>query len=843
MTSDAEFGQSEYEMTVSPQEDGSYELTATGDPVAFGFKSIVSKTTNAAYKGGSSDTDLQAGTIDYIVRYLRDVNLKGELDKDDVWYGHDNDNTFDAPKEVGKYLAVAMTWNAFDSWRNTTGWAWDDADGLAGHAGVIAVPFEIVPQDFDGLYAFEVNNANGADTSDRTFTYDGTPIQDRLGLAIGNKVLTEGADYHIEFKNSVPEDSADAGTYTVCVFGHGVYQDAYAELEVTVGQLNLATADIYADVYTDSDRNVKRADAIEVNGKAATALVVNGSFTIDQLSYTDTSRHTWNQEDKGNYKAWNNTGTNDAGGYNFTIHAQAGQNNVVGSRDITVNVVADDLEAVYYGSTVLYDATDTSTDFDGQTFYGDEWTYDASAITAQDPAGTPFTGQLDKALAGPDFAAVDAPSDGGVYYLTVSSPVAADYSFGHSERVAFTYFKGGVDSDTVEAIATIHGNNVEFGSTYTGLVYDGEPVVPAITVTAGDATLVEGTDYTVEYTTPEGEVVDSMVDAGTYTVTVVLSGDYKLTGGENSFDVVIAKRQLENIGVTGLTAGADGIPGYLYTGSAIEPQFVGSYQGTDGVWREIVLDPSWYQVSNLVYRAHGSEKFVPADSVLEVGSYEANVTPTDDCVNYTWELDDQDVTRTFFEVIATAAFADVASDAWYADEVAAASALRYVKGMGNNMFFPNADMTRAQFAQVVYNMAGEPEVGNGGLFGTYPTKFADVESTAWYAKAVSWATEAGIVNGTSETTFDPEGDITREQIATMLYRYAGNGAQADLTALDSFVDADQVSGWAANAVAWAVEEGYMEGKGANDLQPQDTATRAEIAALAVRVQPEPLPRS
>ena len=819
MTSDAEFGQSEYEMTVSPQEDGSYELTATGTPVAFGFKSIVSKTTNAAYDGA-----------DYVVRYFDDTNLNGRFDAGDAQKIEGANGSNIPPAEVGKYFAVAMTWNAHKAWGNG-GWA---TSALAGHAGVIAVPFEIVPQDFDGLYAFEVNGANDADTSDRTFTYDGTPLQDRLGLAIGNKVLTEGADYHIEFKNSVPENSADAGTYTVCVFGHGVYQDAYAELEVTVGQLNLATADIYADVYTDSDSNVKRADAIEVNGKAATPLVNKGIDYIDQPSYTDTFRHTWNQEDVGIYKAWNNAGTNAAGGYNFTIHAQAGQDNVVGSRDITVNVVKDDLGAVYYGSATLSDGIDS------HTFYGDEWTYDASAITAQNPVGTPFTGQLDKALAGPDFAAVDAPSDGGVYYLTVSSPVAADYSFGHSERVAFTYFKGGVDSDTVEAIATIHGNNVEFGSAYTDLVYDGEPVVPAITVTAGDATLVEGTDYTVEYTPPEGEVVDSMVDAGTYTVTVVLSGDYKLTGGKNSFKVVIAKRQLENIGVTGLTTGADGITGYLYTGSAIEPQFVGSYLGTDGVWREIVLDPTWYQVSNLVYRAHGSEKFVPADSVLEVGSYEANVTPTDDCVNYTWELDDQDVTRTFFEVIATAAFADVASDAWYADEVALAKANGYVDGMGNNMFFPNVDMTRAQFAQVVYNMAGEPEVGNGGLFGTYPTKFADVESTAWYAKAVSWATEAGIVNGTSETTFDPEGDITREQIATMLYRYAGNGAQADVSALADFVDGDQVSDWAANAVAWAVEEGYMEGKGANDLQPQATATRAEIAALAVRVQPERL---
>ena len=148
-------------------------------------------------------------------------------------------------------------------------------------------------------------------------------------------------------------------------------------------------------------------------------------------------------------------------------------------------------------------------------------------------------------------------------------------------------------------------------------------------------------------------------------------------------------------------------------------------------------------------------------------------------------------------------------------------------------------MTRAQFAQVVYNMAGEPE-WHVNQNGTYPTQFDDVVADAWYAKAVSWASEAGIVNGTSETTFDPEGKITREQIATMLYRYAGNGAQADVSALADFVDGDQVSDWAANAVAWAVEEGYMEGKGANDLQPQATATRAEIAALAVRVQPEAL---
>ena len=156
--------------------------------------------------------------------------------------------------------------------------------------------------------------------------------------------------------------------------------------------------------------------------------------------------------------------------------------------------------------------------------------------------------------------------------------------------------------------------------------------------------------------------------------------------------------------------------------------------------------------------------------------------------------------------------------------------------MGNKLFFPEAQMTRAQFAQVLYNMAGEPAWAPD----THPTQFSDVTADAWYAKAVSWAVEAGVVKGTSETTFDPEGSITREQIATMLYRYAANGAEADASALDTFVDGGQVSDWAETAMAWAVENGHMNGKGANDLQPQATATRAEVAALSVRVQPEPV---
>ena len=830
MTSDAEFGQAAYEMTISPNAEGDYELTATGDSVAMGFRAIYSKTTNSAYVAGDYADVVTDGTADYLVRYFNDLDMDGVLDNTDTVV---DPHGINAPSAVGKYLAVAMNANAVRSWEAQ---GYSQANGLSDQAGIVVVPFEIVPQDFDGIFAYEINDANANDLSDRVFTYDGTPLQDRLGLAIGNRALVLDTDYHVEFKGGVPENSADAGVYTVCVFGHGVYQDAYTELEVTVGQLNLATADFYADVYTTADQNIRRADAVEIDGNTAAAMVNRGDVAIDQASYTDTERHTWNQQDDGNYVSWQNNGANTAGAYNFTVYS-TDTANVIGSRDISVNVVDNDLDAVYYGSELLER-------INGRTFFGDEWSYDAGAVTATE-GGAPFTGKLDVTLTDAAGNVVNAPSAAGVYYLTVSSPVEKNFSFGHSERIAFTYFKGRVDTNTVEAIATIHGNNVEFGSTYDALVYDGLAVVPAITVKAGQTTLVEGSDYTVEYTTPEGKVVDEMVDAGTYTVTVVLSEGYVFAdrgAQENSFNVVIAKRDLSNgLRLVGQLEDADGNPGYLYTGSAVQLQVEGDYLGTDGYNHSVVLDPSWYQITNMTFRAVGSERFVPVDAAVEPGIYRASFSFTDDCTNYTWNGQETNMIDPVFEfvIVSTASYDDVPSTAWYAEEVGKASELGYVRGMGNNLFFPDADMTRAQFAQVVYNMAGEPAVDENE-WGTYPTKFADVDGSAWYAKAVSWANEAGIVNGTSETTFEPESTISREEIATMLYRYAGNGAEADASALDAFVDGGEVCDWAETAVAWAVENGYMQGKGANDLQPHATATRAEIAALSVRVQPEAL---
>ena len=112
------------------------------------------------------------------------------------------------------------------------------------------------------------------------------------------------------------------------------------------------------------------------------------------------------------------------------------------------------------------------------------------------------------------------------------------------------------------------------------------------------------------------------------------------------------------------------------------------------------------------------------------------------------------------------------------------------------------------------------------------SSFRDVSSSAYYAAAVNWASSEGIVNGTGANAFSPNASITREQLAAMLYRYAGEpSVSADLSAYTDTVD---ISPYASKAVEWCVAKGILSGKSATRLAPQDTATRAECAAMLQR---------
>lgn len=169
-------------------------------------------------------------------------------------------------------------------------------------------------------------------------------------------------------------------------------------------------------------------------------------------------------------------------------------------------------------------------------------------------------------------------------------------------------------------------------------------------------------------------------------------------------------------------------------------------------------------------------------------------------------------------------FQDVGQNDWFASAVRYVTGKSLMNGESTTAFAPNENMNRAMLATVLYRMSGETaEAGSS---------FGDVSSSAYYAAAVNWASSEGIVNGTGANAFSPNASITREQLAAMLYRYAGEpSVSADLSAYTDTVD---ISPYASKAVEWCVAKGILSGKSATRLAPQDTATRAECAAMLQR---------
>ena len=138
------------------------------------------------------------------------------------------------------------------------------------------------------------------------------------------------------------------------------------------------------------------------------------------------------------------------------------------------------------------------------------------------------------------------------------------------------------------------------------------------------------------------------------------------------------------------------------------------------------------------------------------------------------------------------------------------------------IFGPNNNLTRAQFAQILFNKEGRPVVN-------YLLQYSDVAEGAWYTEAIRWATSRGIIGGYGNGNFGPNDNITREQLAVMLWRYAGSPAATDKEL--HFTDADKASGYALEALRWAVENGILNGYGDGRLGPQGLATRAQVAQM------------
>ena len=175
-------------------------------------------------------------------------------------------------------------------------------------------------------------------------------------------------------------------------------------------------------------------------------------------------------------------------------------------------------------------------------------------------------------------------------------------------------------------------------------------------------------------------------------------------------------------------------------------------------------------------------------------------------------------------------FRDLDTTKWYHEAIDTMLREGLMNGTGNGLFEPNGTLTRAMLVTILWRSEGKPTAAD-------PTPFTDVPAGAYYAEAVRWAAANGIVKGVSSTEFGPSRNITRQELVSILWRLAAkkglNTSNAGLVAPE-FADRSQIAAWAAEAMSWGSTRGILNGKGANRVDPNGTATRAEAAAMIVR---------
>ena len=694
-----------------------------------------------------------------------------------------------------------------------------DTAAQAYAGGVLYVKVVLQQSTLEGVYAID-----GTNVDDTTFTYDAQA--QTVNFAVNGAQISPDTTKVYKADGTAVDDAAtdiiDAGSYYAIV----TLDDQTATVPFEVGTLDLSAVSVTVNDVEWTKGSAVDADTVKagatVNGEKLAAnndlagkLSLNAGL-VDRLGEYTAAIAPADDEDK------NITGTATA------------------SFKAVEQVVA--AEKFFYDDVIFEDAFKADP---VRVFNNSVEPFSVDKIAVQDANGNDYAkSRYTVSLTDEEGNEVSSATEAGTYVVTVSMVPGSDWALGGKATGKFTVTKGTVAAAKVSV--TFDGKAV--GDNFKA-PYDGTNLADkfAVSVTLGGEQLAEGTDYEVVFKdldkTGTAQVVDSVVN--------VNSNGYQLeVKGVGYAGTAVFKFSVEPVTAKALKVDEGAFGGVAWTGEAVAPTILYSTKAaadsTAADWK--VLDPemysSVYKTSEKVYvdgewdgTSYNDGNVIPASEVVDAGTYAVTVALYADVVNL--ELDSsvysggEALLR--FDVVKTAHFIDVPADAWYADGVYTAWKNTYMEGIAEGIFAPENAMTRAEFAQLVFNMAGGQKDESGKEF---PTQFADVPANAWYAQAVEWAARYGIVNGTSETTFAPNETISREQIAAMFYRYAGNGAEADLSVLDQFEDADQVSGWAKEAMAWAVENGYVNGTSETTLAPSETATRAQIAVIAVRLQPE-----
>ena len=602
-------------------------------------------------------------------------------------------------------------------------------------------------------------------------------------------------------------DDVTVGTYKVTVEGKGAYAGTKTTVTVTVNPLDLSKAEV---TVLDVQKGMINSAYVSSNA------YVSGYKGQFYKSFKVTSLI----DPSGN----NIVDSNSAKEGEYTATIKGTDANVIG--EATVKFTNYDLSAgtLFYGE----DAAPSATTIDGgqpivvDKTKGDSW--NESALAFRDANGNEYaagaTVTYYKGLQKVDASALEQP---GTYTVLVKANTSTDS--------ATSKLIGGFQAFSVRVLGAQVSASTNVAFVWNGeqansgeATFDGTDQLKNLAVivlnSKGDV-LEQGKDY--ELTAKKdghGDAATEAVNAGTYKVTVTpKTFEFK---GNATFTLTVSQAKISELVDQTIT----------YTGKELgtpAPQY------SDAEGNPVPMADDFYKFVSI---KNSKGKVVKA--MKDAGDYTVTVALTDKA-NGNYDLVDVDYTVTVKKAIS---FADVAVDAWYADPINKAFDNGYVNGFaGTNLFGPERQITRADAVCILFNMAGGKDMSDD-LFDRGPlgfeTGFSDVAGNAYYAKALAWANEADVANGYSDGTFKPEAQITREEFAALLSNYAKLKGEykAPTGDLSSFGDASSVSDWAKGAVAWAVENGVMGNGGF--LAGQSHITRAEVAAMAVNYQPNPV---
>jgi len=671
---------------------------------------------------------------------------------------------------------------------------------------------------------------------------DKNNVSEKLTFADGTGVYTgvahtyEAAKFNgasTGFRYSYSADPVNVGTYTVTA----VYEDAenYGEVTakytVTAAELSVENAEVTTKTYDGStDAEVTNVTFRGlVNGETLTA----DDYTVSNAAFAD-----------------KNAGENKAVNYTVALAENAKTANYVLTG--TVPAAKGEIEAK---AVTVSGITAADKDYDKTTA--------ASVNTAA--------------------ATVEGKLEGDV--VTVIAAGAFEDANAGEKTVNLTVTLGGADAGNYvlsadsqkTAAATIRKAKVEAPTAKTGLVYNGEE----------QTAVAAAADYEVAN--------GSATNAGSYEAVVTLKDEVNTEwksdfSGKLAWSIAKAEptatvkkitktydgKKLTNADIDG-TASCEGVFSWLT--DCDDMVNVGKYDATvlftptddvnyTAVEVEVVVTVKAQEVQapeiddedaetlddllseedfvdedgNVIegeltwYDADG--KKVMGDAQIEAGTeYTWIFVPATDnyeTVSGTYESDDaagslNGLIGILGGAAGTKKFDDVSRTDWFYDAVNYVVKEGLFEGVSEDEFRPNGSMTRAMLVTVLWRLEGEPTV-------FWYSDFEDVSAYAWYADAVAWASANGIVNGVSATEFDPDAPITREQMAAMLYRYAGfKGLDVSVDGdLNAYADAEDVSDYAKDAMAWAVSNGFIQGMNETTLAPQGTATRAQVATILMR---------